>query len=160
MKCPYCGHLEDKVVDTRPTMEDAAIRRRRECLGCGRRFTTYEYIEIPLMVRKEDGRREPFSREKLRRGVELGLVKRPVPEGAVERLVAEVEEECQHLERQEVGSNEIGAMVMERLRKLDKVAYIRFASVYRRFRDVGEFRRELDKMRGDSKHKAHKGRKE
>ena len=146
MKCPFCNNLNDKVVDSRTLRDGAAIRRRRECLACGRRFTTYENIELPLIVRKEDGRREPFSREKLRRGMEVALTKRPVPTEAVDRLVAEVEEACQRREDPEIPSVLIGQMVMEKLKALDEVAYIRFASVYRRFKDVGEFKRELEKM--------------
>ncbi len=146
LKCPYCGHLEDKVVDSRSKREGAATRRRRECLGCGRRFTTYEYIEAPLSVRKRDGRREPFNRAKLRHGVELALTKRTVSTEAVMKLVSEVEEECLKLEVPEVASSDIGAIVMKKLKSLDEVAYIRFASVYRRFEDAGEFRKELDQM--------------
>ena len=146
MKCPYCGHLEDKVVDSRSKREGAATRRRRQCLGCGRRFTTYEYIEAPLSVRKHDGRREPFNRSKLRHGVELALTKRTVSTEAVMKLVSEVEEECLKLEVPEVASSDIGAIVMKKLKSLDEVAYIRFASVYRRFEDAGEFRKELERM--------------
>jgi len=146
MNCPYCGHPDDKVVDSRTIRDGTSIRRRRECLGCERRFTTYEYVEITLYVSKEDGRREPFNRDKLRRGVELALTKRPVPTEAIDKLVAEVEDECQRLGEQEIPAKRIGRMVMARLRRLDQVAYIRFASVYRRFKDVGEFRRELEKM--------------
>jgi len=146
MNCPYCGHPDDKVVDSRTIRDGTSIRRRRECLGCERRFTTYEYVEITLYVSKEDGRREPFNRDKLRRGVELALTKRPVPVEAIDKLVAEVEDECLRLGEQEIPAKRIGRMVMARLRRLDQVAYIRFASVYRRFKDVGEFRRELEKM--------------
>ena len=146
MKCPFCGHPEDKVVDSRSIKDGAAVRRRRECLGCSRRFTTYEYVEFPLMVIKHDGRREPFDRAKLKRGINLALTKRPVSPEQIDRLVAEVEERCYADDRQELSSAEVGDIVMERLRGLDEVAYIRFASVYRRFRDAGEFRRELDRM--------------
>ena len=146
MNCPFCAHPDDKVVDSRPVREGSAIRRRRECLNCKRRFTTYEYVELALKVRKGDGRREDFSREKLRRGVELAVVKRPVSGEQVERLVAEVEEACQKLGGGEVNAEQIGELVMARLRELDEIAYIRFASVYRRFQDVGEFKQELDKL--------------
>jgi len=146
MKCPFCNNLNDRVVDSRTLRDGAAIRRRRECLACQRRYTTYEQTQIPLIVLKEDGRREPFSREKLRRGVDIALTKRPVPTEAVDRLISEVEDACQRLENPEVPARLIGQMVMEKLKALDEVAYIRFASVYRRFKDVGEFRRELEKM--------------
>ena len=146
MKCPFCDHPEDKVLDSRMIKDGAAIRRRRECLECARRFTTYEYIEIPLMVLKHDARREQFDRGKLKRGIVTALAKRPVSAEAIDRLVAEVEEHCNESGKQEISSSEIGRIVMEKLRLLDEVAYIRFASVYRRFHDVGEFRRELEQM--------------
>ena len=147
MKCPYCGADDDRVVDSRALKEGAEIRRRRECIVCGRRFTTYEYVEIaPLMVVKQDGRRERFDRAKLTRSVKLAIAKRPVPEGAVGKLVAEIEEKCHELAAQEVPSERIGEMVMSRLRTLDEVAYIRFASVYRKFQDAGEFKREIERM--------------
>lgn len=146
MKCPFCGYSEDKVVDSRSIRESAATRRRRECLQCGRRFTTYEYIETPLTVRKKDGRREPFDRGKLKRGLEIALTKRPIAAERVDQIVAEIEEECQKLELPEIAGSAIGEIVMRKLRQIDEVAYIRFASVYRRFEDVGEFRKELDSM--------------
>ncbi|MDP8228999.1 MAG: transcriptional regulator NrdR [Candidatus Electryoneaceae bacterium] len=147
MKCPYCGYDDDKVVDSRPTKEESAIRRRRECLNCQRRFTTYEYVEeIALTVRKCDGKREPFDRAKLKRGIMTALAKRPVSALSIEDLVSTVEEQCYEVEDREVSSADIGEIVMERLRVIDDVAYIRFASVYRRFEDLGEFRRELDQM--------------
>ena len=146
MKCPYCGHLEDKVVDSRAKREGAAIRRRRECMNCKRRYTTYEYVETPLTVIKRDGSRDTFDRGRLKKGIELALTKRPIPAQTVEKLVSEVEEECQKLEQLEVDSSYIGELVMQKLRDIDEVAYIRFASVYRRFEDAGEFRKELDKM--------------
>jgi len=134
-------------VDSRSIKEGAVIRRRRECLGCGQRFTTYEYIEFtPLVVRKLDGRNEGFDRGKLKRGVVIALAKRPVSPEEIDRLVSEVEERCHELGRQEVTSGDIGEIVMEKLRRLDEVAYIRFASVYRRFEDVGGFRREIDRI--------------
>ncbi len=147
MKCPFCGHLEDKVVDSRAKREGAAIRRRRECLRCGGRFTTYEYVEItPLVVLKNDGRNEPFDRGKLKQGINIAFTKRPVSTEVIESLVTDIEEKCYGLGRQQVTSEEIGEMVMEKLKGVDEVAYIRFASVYRRFEDAGEFRRELDRM--------------
>lgn len=147
MKCPFCGHQEDRVVDSRAKREGAAIRRRRECLNCGERYTTYEYIEgTPLAVLKADGRSESFDRGKLQSGIVIALAKRPVSLEAIEELVTEIEEQCHASGQQQISSKEIGEMVMERLKKLDEVAYIRFASVYRRFEDIGEFRRELEKM--------------
>ncbi|NQT34063.1 transcriptional repressor NrdR [bacterium] len=146
MKCPYCGHLEDKVVDSRSKREGAATRRRRECMNCKRRYTTYEYVETPLTVIKRDGSRDTFDRGRLKKGIELALTKRSIPAQKVEKLISEVEEECQKLEQLEVDSSYIGELVMQKLRDIDEVAYIRFASVYRRFEDAGEFRKELDKM--------------
>jgi transcriptional repressor NrdR len=147
MKCPYCSHVEDTVIETRTIKDWSAIRRRRECLACGKRFTTYEEIEAaPLMVLKLDGRREPFNRAKMKRGLATALAKRPVSMEAIDKLVREVEEECHELGVQELPSNQIGEMVMKKLRQVDEVAYIRFASVYRRFQDAGEFRKELESM--------------
>ncbi len=147
MKCPYCEHLEDKVVDSRSKRGGLATRRRRECLGCGARFTTYEYIEeSPLMLTKSDGRTEPYDRSKLKRGISLAVVKRSISTENVEKLINEIEESCHELGQQEIASSELGAMVMNRLKDLDEVAYIRFASVYRQFKDIGEFREELDKL--------------
>ncbi len=147
MKCPFCEHPEDRVVETRPTREGAVIRRRRECLNCGERYTTYEYIEAtPLVVLKSDGRSEPFDRMKLKRGIVIALAKRPISLEAIEGIVAGIEEQCHESGRQQVSSKEVGEMVMEKLKAIDEVAYIRFASVYRRFEDIGEFRRELEKM--------------
>ena len=144
MKCPFCGHQEDKVVDSRASGSGDAIRRRRECLGCGKRFTTYEHIEEqPLMVVKKDGRREPFDRHKLLAGLVKACEKRPVSMDDLERLVDELERELsQHFER-EAPSREVGERVMKRLHSLDPVAYVRFASVYREFKDVEQFLREL-----------------
>jgi len=144
MKCPFCGHLEDKVVDSRSKKEGRAIRRRRECLGCGARYTTYEHVEE--LVRKQDSSVEPFDRGKLKRGIMLATVKRPVSPEAIDELVNAIELQCHESGKQEYSSTDIGTMVMDRLRQLDEVAYIRFASVYRRFQDVGAFRRELDNM--------------
>lgn len=135
------------MLDTRALREGSAIRRRRECLNCGRRFTTYEYVESsPLMVIKRDGRREPFSRDKLKRSILIALAKRPFSGDQVEELVTDIEERCYQKGTNEVSSSEIGEMVMDRLRNLDEIAYIRFASVYRRFQDLGEFRREIEQI--------------
>ena len=144
MKCPFCGHQEDKVVDSRASADEKSIRRRRECLGCGKRFTTYEKVEEQsLMVIKKDGRREPFDRHKLLAGLVKACEKRPVSMDDLEALVDELERELsQHFER-EVPSKEIGERVMRRLHALDPVAYVRFASVYREFKDVEQFMREL-----------------
>ena len=144
MKCNYCGHKEDKVVDSRATSEGAAIRRRRECLKCGKRFTTYEYIEeISLMAVKKDGRREPFDRKKILSGIIKACEKRPVSIERMEEIATLVERSIQKKSDREVSSSRIGELVMERLKKLDDVAYVRFASVYRQFKDLGEFMEEL-----------------
>ena len=144
MKCPFCGHLKDKVVDSRETGAGDAIRRRRECLDCGRRFTSYERVEeIPYFVVKKDGRREPFERQKLMAGLHRACEKRPVPAKALTAIVDEVEQMVQDNAEREIPAREIGERVMERLRELDKVAYVRFASVYRQFEDVEEFMSEL-----------------
>ncbi len=145
MRCPYCGHLEDRVVDSREAQEGQATRRRRECLGCARRFTTYERIEevLPQVVKK-DGRREAFSREKIVEGVATACQKRPVSAEQIEALVSGVERQVQELGEREIRSAVIGEAVMQRLRNLDEVAYVRFASVYRAFRDIGEFMTELE----------------
>ena len=144
MKCPYCGHLGDKVVDSRESKEGEAIRRRRECLECSRRFTSYERIdEIPYMVVKKDGTREKFDRQKLIGGLLKACEKRPVSPAAVEAIANRVESALQERPEREIATAEIGASVMEELKTLDKVAYVRFASVYRHFRDIGEFMSEL-----------------
>lgn len=144
MKCPYCGHKEDRVIDSRSTQDDSSIRRRRECIQCARRFTTYEYIEkIPLMVIKSDNRREPFNRQKIMDGLLRSCEKRPVGVGDLESLVDEVEKEIQKKYDKEISAKEIGDLVMDRLSVLDGVAYVRFASVYRQFKDVTEFMKEL-----------------
>ena len=143
MKCPYCTSEESKVTDSRDIAD--SVRRRRECLACGQRFTTYERVEnVNLLIIKKDGRREEFDRRKLATGVRKACEKRPLPVGAVEGLVDEVENELHKLGKAEVASSVVGEMVMERLRKLDHVAYIRFASVYRAFADVEAFRHELE----------------
>jgi transcriptional repressor NrdR len=144
MKCPYCAHLGDKVVDSRESKEGEVIRRRRECLNCARRFTSYERIdEIPYMVIKKDGTRERFERQKLIAGLLKACEKRPVSIGAVEGVADRVELMLQDRPEKEIPTAEIGAFVMQELKRLDKVAYVRFASVYRHFRDIGEFMNEL-----------------
>jgi transcriptional repressor NrdR len=144
MKCPFCGHLGDKVVDSRESKEGEVIRRRRECLDCGRRFTSYERIdEIPYMVIKKDGTRERFERQKLVSGLLKACEKRPVSTAAIERVADKVESALQERPDKEMSTDEVGRMVMDELRRLDKVAYVRFASVYRQFRDIGEFMSEL-----------------
>jgi len=149
MKCPYCGHLGDKVVDSRESKEGEVIRRRRECTACGRRFTSYETIEeIPYMVVKNDGRRERFDRNKLRMGLAKACEKRPVPPVELDRIVDEIEALLHDSEEREIATSRIGAIVMDRLRELDKVAYVRFASVYRKFEDVDEFLHELKNLIG------------
>ena len=156
MKCPFCGELEDKVIDSRVSGEGGAIRRRRECVGCARRFTTYERIEevTPLVV-KTDGRREPFDRQKLLAGLTRACVKRPVGSETLDQLVTEVERRLQESGEKEVPSTAIGAMVMERLHAIDDVAYVRFVSVYREFHDVTEFMAELSRLTAERKaHKA------
>jgi transcriptional repressor NrdR len=140
MKCPYCAHLEDKVVDSRESKEGEVIRRRRECLGCGKRFTSYERIDqIPHMVVKKDGRREAFDREKVLAGLRRACEKRPVPTKTLESIVDRVEAMVQESPDREVPTVTIGEFLMERLRELDRVAFVRFASVYRDFKDVDQF---------------------
>ncbi len=147
MKCPYCAHLGDKVVDSRESKEGEVIRRRRECLGCGRRFTSYERIdEIPYMVVKKDGRRERFERQKLVAGLLKACEKRPVRVSALEEVADNLEATLQDKPEREMSTEEIGAHVMQALRQLDKVAYVRFASVYRNFRDIDEFKHELNDL--------------
>ena len=157
MKCPYCGELEDKVIDSRLAKDGYSIRRRRECLHCCRRFTTYEKVEeIPLMIIKKDGRREELSREKLRAGMLRACEKRDVSIDSIELFIDELERDLQESESREVPSVEIGEKVMEKLHQLDEVAYVRFASVYREFKDVSDFVNELKQflMPGSSKEKA------
>ncbi len=140
MKCPFCSHLEDKVVDSRESKEGEVIRRRRECLSCAKRFTSYERIDqIPQLVVKKDGRRERFDREKVLAGLMKACEKRPVPIKALEEVVDQVEAMVQERPDREVPTVEIGEFLMERLRDLDKVAFVRFASVYREFKDVDQF---------------------
>ena len=149
MRCPYCGHGEDRVVDSREVREGSEVRRRRECLACQRRFTTYERVEaLPALVVKRDGRREPFDREKLLSGLLKACQKRPVGRRELERIAEAVESALARREDREMSTEAIGAMVIERLRELDQVAYVRFASVYRRFEDVDQFMEELEVLRG------------
>jgi transcriptional repressor NrdR len=144
VKCPFCAHLGDKVVDSRESREGEVIRRRRECLGCGKRFTSYERIdEIPYMVVKKDGTRERFERQKLIAGLLKACEKRPVSVAALEGVADRLESLLQDRAEKEMATAEIGAFMMQELKKLDKVAYVRFASVYRHFRDIGEFMTEL-----------------
>ena len=147
MRCPFCAHLESKVIDSRVSTVGDVIRRRRECEACARRFTSRERVEdvLPVVVKKEGGR-EPFDREKVLRGVRLACNKRPVAIERIERFIEELERELVEGEAKEVASQEIGERVMRKLRELDEVAYVRFASVYRSFRDIEEFRSELDRM--------------
>ncbi len=150
MKCPFCGHLQDKVVDSREAREGDAVRRRRECLSCQRRFTTYERIdEIPYMVIKKDGRRERFDRGKVLAGLLRACEKRPVPMQKLEATVDEVETFVADAANRERHSTEVGELIMNRLRQLDKVAYVRFASVYLDFKDVKEFMEELRNLLGE-----------
>lgn len=147
MKCPYCGHLGDKVVDSRESKEGDAIRRRRECLECSRRFTSYERIdEIPYMVVKKDGRRERFDRQKLVGGLLKACEKRPVRVSALEAVADRIEAALQERPEREITTEEIGQQVMHELKHLDKVAFVRFASVYRNFRDIDEFTTELNEL--------------
>jgi transcriptional repressor NrdR len=144
VKCPYCAHLGDKVVDSRESKEGEVIRRRRECLDCGRRFTSYERIEeIPYMVIKKDGTRERFERQKRIAGLLKACEKRPVSVAAIDGVADRVESMLQERPEKEIPTADIGAFVMQELKHLDKVAYVRFASVYRHFRDIGEFMNEL-----------------
>jgi transcriptional repressor NrdR len=147
MKCPFCSEINNKVIDSRLSKDARVIRRRRECLECGRRFTTYEKLEEMLpMVVKKDGRREPFDREKIVSGIRKACQKRPVESARIEEFVDSLESYFQELGRKEIESSEIGEMVISRLREWDEVAYVRFASVYRQFRDIGEFMAELEEI--------------
>lgn len=147
MRCPYCGHHELKVVDSRDSEIGEAIRRRRECLKCGQRFTTYERIEtVPFYVTKKDGRREDFDPQKLFAGLRKATEKRDISPERLNRIVGEIEAELRRSARVEIPSSEIGSMVMDKLRELDEVAYIRFASVYREFKELDEVKREIDRV--------------
>ena len=150
MKCPFCSHEEDKVVDSRTAQDGRAVRRRRECLKCGKRFTTYEFIEtVSLTVVKNDARREPFDRQKLLKGMTLACNKRPISEKKLESIVDEIDEELLALSKKEITSQEIGELVMKKLKDVDEVAYVRFASVYRKFKDKNEFFDELKGLLGE-----------
>jgi transcriptional repressor NrdR len=147
MKCPYCGSEKDKVVDSRTSQEGKAIRRRRECLDCQRRFTTYEYLEeSALMVIKKDNRREPFDRKKILSGIIKACEKRPVSMNTMEDLTDDIERILNRKHEREVTSGEIGELLMQKLYELDEVAYVRFASVYRQFKDINQFMKELKKL--------------
>ena len=147
MKCAYCGYLESKVVDSRPTDEGSCIRRRRECLSCGRRFTTYETVEsVPLVVIKKDGSRQAFSRSKMLSGLVKACEKRPVTMSALEEICDEIEQKLSNSLEREIKSEQIGELVMEQLKQVDAVAYARFASVYRQFKDINTFMEELSKL--------------
>ena len=147
MKCPFCGHPESKVIDSRPADENASIRRRRECLACGKRFTTYETVEsLPIVVIKKDGSRQSFDRQKILRGMIRACEKRPVSLAELERIADEIEQELQNSMEREIRTADVGEKVMDRLRKVDQVAYVRFASVYRQFKDLDTFMAELNKL--------------
>ena len=147
MRCPYCAPPESKVVDSRPADEGASIRRRRECLSCHRRFTTYETMEsLPLVVIKKDGSRQSFDRTKLLNGLIRACEKRPVPFSKLEEIANEIEQTLQNDMEREVSSSHIGELVMDRLKSVDEVAYVRFASVYRQFKDINTFMTELNKL--------------
>ncbi len=147
MKCPYCGYQESKVIDSRPAEEGSTIRRRRECLSCQKRFTTYEIMErLPLVVIKKDGSRQTFDKMKLLNGMIRACEKRPVPITELEKIADDIEQELQNSLEREIKTSDIGEMVMDRIKKLDEVAYVRFASVYRQFKDINTFRDELNKL--------------
>ena len=147
MRCQHCGYLDSKVIDSRPAEEGASIRRRRECLSCARRFTTYETVEsLPMVVVKKDGSRQSFERSKVLGGMIRACEKRPVPLAELERIAAEIEQDLQNSMEREIPSERIGEKVMERLRTVDQVAYVRFASVYRQFKDIDTFMEELTKL--------------
>lgn len=151
MRCPFCLHLDSKVLDSRQTEEGASIRRRRECMGCHKRFTTYERLdEMPFLVVKKDGRREPFSRAKILNGMMRACEKRPISGETIEDAVAEIERQVRSGLEREIASEYIGELVMDKLRDLDDVAYVRFASVYRQFKDIDRFIEELQQLRKDS----------
>ena len=145
MHCPFCGHIEDKVVDSRESREGDSIRRRRECLSCARRFTSYERVEeVPLVILKKDGRREPFDRQKLMKGLLLACQKRPVSLARIEQLVGDLQSRLLERPDREIRSRELGELIMDELKGLDQVAYVRFASVYRDFKDLPDFVKALE----------------
>ena len=152
MKCLYCGYNESKVIDSRPADEGASIRRRRECLSCGKRFTTYETVEsLPMVVVKKDGSRQSFDRSKVLGGMIRACEKRPVPLADLEKIAEEIEQDLQNSMEREVSTEAIGEKVMDRLRAVDQVAYVRFASVYRQFKDIDTFMAELNKLLADNR---------
>ena len=147
MKCIYCGREDSKVLDSRSTEETNAIRRRRECTGCGKRFTTYETIEtVPVLVVKKDGSRQPFNIEKIRSGMTKACEKRPVSMTQIDQMAEDIQKQVQNSLRQEISSQEIGEMIMEKLKAVDEIAYVRFASVYRQFKDVTNFIKLITEM--------------
>lgn len=147
MKCPFCGYEESKVVDSRHSEDGSSIRRRRECLSCGKRFTTYETVEsLPLVVIKKDNSRQSFDRNKILNGMVRACEKRPVPMAALESAVDDIEQTLQNSLEREIRTSDIGELVMEKLKPLDEVAYVRFASVYRQFKDINTFMQELNKI--------------
>lgn len=151
MKCPICGYTESKVIDSRPSEEGSSIRRRRECLSCQNRFTTYEKIEtLPLLVVKKDKTRELFDKNKLLSGIIKACHKRPVTMEQMEKVASDIEAELQNSLSREISSQSIGVLVMDKLKSLDPVAYVRFASVYREFKDLDTFMRELEELRGQN----------
>ena len=152
MKCPYCGYSESKVIDSRPADENSSIRRRRECLSCGKRFTTYETVEsLPMVVVKKDGSRQSFDRRKVLGGMIRACEKRPVPLAELEKIAEEIEQDLQNSMEREISTEAIGEKVMVRLRNVDQVAYVRFASVYRQFKDIDTFMTELNKLLADNR---------
>lgn len=147
MRCPFCQQDNDRVIDSRPNRDNTAIRRRRMCNSCAKRFTTYEYIEnVPLQIIKKDGRREDFKRDKILNGIILACRKRSIPLEQIERIVDEIYEFLQRSDSHEVGSQVIGEQVMEKLQGIDQVAYVRFASVYKDFKDIKEFKKTIDQL--------------
>ncbi len=152
MKCPSCGYLESKVVDSRPTDEGKSIRRRRECLECGARFTTFETLEsYPILVIKKNGTREAFDRNKIMNGLVKACQKRPVAMDQLEKVVSDIESELQNSLNHEIQSQKIGEMIMDKLKKIDEVAYVRFTSVYREFKDLDTFMRELAALKSETR---------
>lgn len=159
MKCPHCGHHEDHVIDSRPVETGNVIRRRRGCMGCGRRFTTYERLEvIPLIVLKSDNRREPFDRNKLREGIARACKNRKISADQIERLVSEVESAIQEDYVMEVPSRVVGDLVLKKLKALDQVAYIRFASVYKQFSDLDSFLQEVQEFKQEQRQRQRKSK--
>ena len=157
MKCPYCGYPDSKVIDSRPTDDNTSIRRRRECLKCGKRFTTYEKVEqLPILVIKKDNRREVYDRDKVLKGMIKACEKRPVPIKILEEITDEIDKRIINSMEREITSTEIGEMVMEKLKNVDEVAYVRFASVYRQFKDINTFMDELKKLLKENETKKEK----